>query len=93
MNATGPKERATFSIAADLKSRLEENVPKSERSRFVERAIDHALRDMARQRLKKQLDTMRRTSTAGEDSTDFLRRMRMEWDGRPIEVLEGRSDK
>lgn len=91
MNASGPKERATFSIAAGIKSRLEETVPKSERSRFVEKAIDQALRDVARQRLRKLLDTLPVASSNGESTTDFLRRKRLEWDGRPIEVLEGRS--
>ena len=46
MNASGPKERATFSIDSDIKRRLELTVPKSKRSGFVEDAIDRALRDI-----------------------------------------------
>ncbi|MFI0842652.1 hypothetical protein [Mesorhizobium sp. IMUNJ 23232] len=92
MNASGPKERATFSIAADIKSRLEAAVPKSERSRFVEKAIDKALRDVAIQDLQKTLDRIRRPVSTGESSTEFLRRKRMEWDGRPIEILEGKHE-
>lgn len=53
MNASGPKERATFSIAANVKNKLEAAVPKSERSRFVEKAIDQALRGVAVQELQK----------------------------------------
>jgi hypothetical protein len=91
MNASGPKERATFSIAADVKSKLEATVPKSERSQFVEKAIDQALRDVAVQRLQNTLDEIRRPATKGETGTAFLRRKRMEWDGRPLDMLEGRQ--
>ena len=45
MGISGPKDRATFSIARDVKARLEEVVPKNERSRYVEKAIDRALRE------------------------------------------------
>jgi len=90
MGALGPKERATYSIAADIKSRLDSAIPKSERSSYVEQAIDRALREDARQRFRKFLDEIPK-STGGENSTDFLRRKRMEWDGRPIDVLEGRK--
>lgn len=90
MGISTPKERATFSIAADIKSRLEDEVPKSERSRFVEKAIDQALRAVAVNRLKKLLDELPRESIGkGESTTDFLRRQRMKWDGRPLDVLEG----
>ncbi|PSJ57726.1 hypothetical protein [Kumtagia ephedrae] len=92
MNASGPKERATFSIAADVKSKLEAVVPKNERSRFVEKAIDQALRDVAIRNLQKTLDEIRRPATAEESGSEFLRRKRMEWDGRPIDVLEGRHE-
>lgn len=90
MGVSTPKERATFSIAADIKTRLEDEVPKSERSRFVEKAIDQALRAVAVKRLQKMLDELPRGSSGkGESTTDFLRLQRMKWDGRPIEVLEG----
>jgi hypothetical protein len=92
MGISGPKERATYSIAADVKSRLEEVVPKSERSRFVERAIDQALRDVARGRVKKMLDELPLNASPEKSSTDFLQRKRLEWDGRPIDVLEGRDE-
>ncbi|MGX5803299.1 hypothetical protein ACWGS9_18875 [Bradyrhizobium sp. Arg314] len=90
MGISVSKERATFSIAADIKRRLEEEVPKSERSRFVETAIDQALRATAVNRLKKMLDELpRNSSVQGESTTDFLRAQRMKWDGRPLDVLEG----
>lgn len=90
MGIPAPKERATFSIAAEIKGRLEDEVPKSERSRFVEKAIDQALRAVAVKRLKEMLDDLpRRSATKGESTTDFLRLQRMKWDGRPLDVLEG----
>jgi cytochrome c553 len=92
MGVTGPKERATFSLSADVKERLEEAVPKSERSRYVENAITRSLRDDARKALAKFLDELPKASATGENSTDFLRRKRLEWDGRPIDVLEGSSE-
>jgi hypothetical protein len=91
MGISTPKERATFSIAAEIKSRLEDEIPKSERSRFVEKAIDQALRAVAVKRLKEMLDDLPRRSAInnGESTTDFLRLQRMRWDGRPLDVLEG----
>ncbi|MDX8531586.1 hypothetical protein RFM41_09495 [Mesorhizobium sp. VK25A] len=88
------KERATFSIAADIKSRLEDEVPKSERSRFVEKAIDQALREVTVNRLKRMLDELPRNSNVkGESIADFLHAQRMKWDGRPLDVLEGKNDR
>jgi hypothetical protein len=92
MGISGPKDRATFSIARDIKSRLERLVPKSERSRFVEAALDKALQEIARERLKDMLDKLPRAAAKGESTTDFLRRKRLEWDGRPIHILEGRDE-
>jgi hypothetical protein len=94
MGISGPKNRATFSIARDIKNRLEGAVPKNERSRYVEKAIDQALRNDAREGLKKMLDELPRASPKGESTTDFLRRKRLEWDGRPLHILEGtKSDR
>ncbi|TIQ37366.1 MAG: hypothetical protein E5X48_05820 [Mesorhizobium sp.] len=93
MGVSASKERATFSIAADIKSRLEDEVPKSERSRFVEKAIDQALRAVAVKRLKNILDELPRGSShKGESTTDFLRAQRMKWDGRPLDVLKGSKE-
>ena len=87
-----PKERATFSISADVKRRLDEAVPRNKRSHFVEKAIDRALRDMARQRVRKLLDELPLARSSGESSADFLQRKREEWDARPIEFLRGREE-
>ncbi|WFP64406.1 hypothetical protein [Mesorhizobium sp. WSM4904] len=93
MGVSASKERATFSIAADIKSRLEDEVPKSERSRFVEKAIDQALRAVAVTRLKRMLDELpRNSSPKSESTTDFLRAQRMKWDGRPLDVLRGSKE-
>ena len=92
MNMFEPKQRATFSIAADIKSRLDHVVPKNERSQFVEKAIDQALRDVARERVKKLLDELSTPQATGENSSDFLRRKRLEWDGRSVEILEGSEE-
>ncbi|MDX8441544.1 hypothetical protein [Mesorhizobium australafricanum] len=70
-------------------------MPKGERSRFVEKAIDQALRATAMNRLKKMLDELPRNSgvgVQGESTTDFLRAQRMKWDGRPLDVLEGSKE-
>lgn len=91
MNAAGPKERATFSLSAGLKARLEEVVPKNERSRFVEDAIREALRAEAIADLRRFMDEMPK-ARRGENSTALLRRMRMQWDGRPADLLEGQAD-
>ena len=91
MNASGPKERATFSIDSTIKETLESQVPKSKRSRFVEEAIAKALKDAAKERALKMIRDFKPISTGGEDSTDVLRRVRLEMDGRPADVLEGRK--
>ena len=91
MNASGPKERATFSIDSTIKQTLESEVPKSKRSRFVEEAIAKALKDAAKERALKMIRDFKPVSTGGEDSTDVLHRIRLEMDGRPADVLEGRK--
>lgn len=91
MNASGPKERATFSIDSGVKETLESQVPKSKRSRFVEEAIAKALRDAAKERALKMLREFKPVSTGGENSTDVLRRIRQEMDGRSPDILEGRK--
>ncbi len=88
MGIEGIRERAIFSISSEIKNRLEECVPKGERSRFVEQAIDRALRDDARRQLAQFLDEIPK-STGGEDSTEVLRRLRRGWDGRPESVIDG----
>lgn len=90
MGATGPKERATFSLDSETKKNLEKAVPKSERSQYVEKAIDRALREDARKQLSQFLDDLP-VASGDESTTDYLRRKRQEWDGRPADVLEGKD--
>lgn len=47
MNASGPKERMTFSIDAGVKEQFERSVPKSRRSGFVEDLIARGLKEAA----------------------------------------------
>jgi hypothetical protein len=91
MGMSGPKERATFSIDRAVKEELDTRIAKSGRSRFVEKAIAEALRQQAVAEFKQFLDGIQGSSRGGEDSTDYLRRKRLEWDGRPLDVLEGRK--
>ena len=91
MNASGPRERATFTLSPETRRRLEAAVPKSARSRFVEEAVEIALQAVAKRRALEALATVKGLTKGGEDSTDFLRRKRMEWDGRPIGLLEGKN--
>jgi hypothetical protein len=91
MNMSGPKERATFSIDRAVKQELDSRIAKSGRSSFVEKAIADALRRQAVVELKQFLDSIQGSSRGGEDSTDYLRRKRLEWDGRPLDILEGRE--
>jgi hypothetical protein len=78
MSAGRTKERAIFSIDAAVKETLENRVPKSKRSAFVERAIADALRKEAVEGLKRTLNRLRDHSEGGEDSVEILRRMRRE---------------
>jgi hypothetical protein len=83
------KDRATFSIDPGVKQSLEERIPKSRRSAFVEAAIAEALRKEAIERLNRTLDHLAATAVrGGEDSVELLRRLRRQWDGRPAEVLD-----
>jgi hypothetical protein len=83
------KDRATFSIDPAVKRTLEERIPKSRRSAFVEDAIAEALRKDAIARLGETLDRLAATSPeVGENSVELLRRLRRQWDGRPVKVLD-----
>lgn len=94
MADTRSKVRATFSIEAEIRDRLERLVPDRQRSRFVEQTLEKALREKAIEEFHKFLDELPRATgpNAQENSTDFLRRLRMEMDGRPPEVLNGDAD-
>lgn len=80
MNASGPKERATFSIAADVKRQLERIVPKSKRSGFVEDAIDRALRDVKKREALTAIRDFKPHPLKGPGAVETLRELRMERD-------------
>ncbi|HZG28608.1 MAG TPA: hypothetical protein VE079_09130 [Ensifer sp.] len=71
------KERAAFTISKALKAELEDVVPASKRSRFVEKAIADA-----RQRALDALDKLPSYDSKGEDSVEVLRRIRLRADNR-----------
>ncbi len=84
------KERAAFTISKSLKAELEDVVPASKRSRFVEKAIADALLRDARQRALDALDNLPSYNIKGEDSVEVLRRIRQERDGS---VVAGHEDR
>jgi hypothetical protein len=78
MNASGPKERATFSIDSTIKKRLERTVPKSKRSSFVEGAIAEALKDVAKQEALKAIREFKPYPLRGPGVVETLRQIRTE---------------
>lgn len=78
MNASGPKERATFSIDPAVKERLERTVPKSKRSSFVEDAIAEALKEAAIQDAVKAIREFKPYPLKGSGVVETLRQVRTE---------------
>ncbi|MDQ6436981.1 hypothetical protein RB623_23265 [Mesorhizobium sp. LHD-90] len=76
MNASGPKERATFSIARDVKRRLERSVPKSKRSGFVEDAIEQALRGVKKREALAAIRDFKPYPLKGPGAVETLREIR-----------------
>lgn len=72
------KERAAFTLSADIKAELERNVPKSKRSRFVERAIADALLQHAKRRALDAIKTAPAFPIGNQDSVEILGRIRAE---------------
>lgn len=72
------KERAAFTLSRSIKDELEEAVPASKRSQFVERAIADALLKEAKRRALDSLRNMKTYSTGGRDSVEVLRQIRRE---------------
>jgi benzoyl-CoA reductase/2-hydroxyglutaryl-CoA dehydratase subunit BcrC/BadD/HgdB len=80
MNASGPKERATFSIASDVKRQLELTVPKTKRSSFVEDAIDRALRDVKKREALTAIRDFKPYPLKGPGVVETLREIRTQRD-------------
>ncbi|MCR9121935.1 MAG: hypothetical protein NXH91_06650 [Phyllobacteriaceae bacterium] len=74
------KERAAFTLSAGVKAELEKAVPKSKRSRFVERAIADALMERSRRAARQAIRSAPAYSTQGADSVETLERIRAERD-------------
>ena len=72
------KHRAAFTISKSLKDELEEVIPASKRSQFVERAIAEALLREAKRKALESLGNLPAYSTGGRDSVDVLRQIRSE---------------
>ena len=67
-----------FNLPVELTTRLAETVPAGKRSRFVEQAIEKALKAEAKAKLLGLLETQTRYPTNGENSTDVLSRLRQQ---------------
>jgi len=85
----GRKVRATFTIDAELKARLDRTIPASKRSEFVEESLLATLDRANREAFLGFLQTLPQGSPEAGDSTEYLREKRLEWDGRPRDTLEG----
>jgi len=72
------KERAAFTISKSLKDELEEVVPTSKRSQFVEKAIADALLKEAKRKALESLGNLPAFDTGGRDSVEVLRQIRRE---------------
>lgn len=86
----GRKVRATFTIDAELKERLDRTIPASKRSEFVEESIAAELARANRAAFRDFLQALPQGSADSGDTTDYLRTRRLEWDGRGLDVLEGK---
>jgi hypothetical protein len=82
MNASGPKERVTFSIDANIKEQFERTVPKSKRSSFVEDLIAHAVKEAAIQDALKAIREFKPYPLKGPGVVETLRRSRAERAGQ-----------
>lgn len=85
------KESAAFTISKSLKAELEDVVPASKRSEFVEQAIAEALLRDARRRALDALETLPSYDTHGEDSVEVLRRIRQDRNSMIGRRLEDRT--
>lgn len=80
MGVPGSRERATFTLAPAVKSKLEEQIPRSERSRFVEAAIAKALRDEEKQKALDAIRNLKRFPLKGPGTVETLREARAQRD-------------
>jgi len=76
---------AKFNLPVELSARLAEAVPSGQRSRFVARAIEDALRQSAKDRLLGMLEALPAHDTGGENSVEVLRGLRQ---GRTAQLAD-----
>lgn len=77
--------KRTFSIPEEISEELDAAIPSKERSRFIARTLQEALRDRKRQELMALLDELPRSKTPdGRLAEDILRDIR---DARPQDIL------
>jgi hypothetical protein len=80
MGISGPKDRATFTLDPAVKDELEREIPKSERSGFVQGAIVGALKEVRRQKALKAIREFKRYPLKGPGVVETLREIRSERD-------------
>jgi hypothetical protein len=84
------KERAAFTLSSQVKSELEEAVPKSKRSQFVERAIADALMAQAKKQALEAIENAPAYQVLDKDSVELLRQI---WQGRDLDLIDRNSER
>lgn len=69
------KERTSFTLSAQVKNELENLIPKSRRSKFIEQAIMKALKEQQQKALADLIETIEPVSI-DQDSGELIRRIR-----------------
>jgi hypothetical protein len=82
------KERAAFTLSSQVKFELEEAVPKSKRSQFVERAIADALMAQAKKQALEAIENAPAYQVLDKDSVELLRQIRQ---GRDLDLIDRNS--
>ena len=77
---TDPRERLTLTIPRSLKKRMETAVPDRQRSAFASKALDEALKALARKEALKMLENVPMLPIEDEDSIEVQRRYRAGFD-------------
>ena len=78
MKTASERTPLKVNLPVDLTERLAEVVPAGKRSRFVEQALETALKAEAKSKLLAMLDDLPAHSTDGENSIEVLRGLRQE---------------
>lgn len=76
--------KKTFSLPVDTMQSLEWLVPKSKRSRFVNRALAEAIKKLQKQKSIQEIENFQAMSTTGKPITDTLQEIRQNETSRLI---------